>query len=151
MIREIVERTVAAGQQYDERQVMEAYLHAWLARETKADNRPSLDNPEHLDLYLKILEQVAAKTLYEGEVDDWGYFPLRQDDQITVWHAGQRFSFPLARVMNHSGLADVECRGSGVTRCRFEPAWMHRLLVEMHNDRVAGKQPNSHVITQSGE
>ena len=151
IIREIAERLAANGAQYDERAVMEAYLHAWLARETKTDNRPSVDNAEHLDLYLKLLEQVATRTLCRGEVDEWGYFAVGDDDYVAAQHAGRRYLFPVARVMNHSGLADVECRGSGETRCRFEPAWMHRLLVDMHNDRLAGKQSDLRFVSQAAE
>jgi hypothetical protein len=151
MVREIVERTVEVGAGYDERQVMEQYLHAWLARETEADNRPSVDSPTHLELYLKILEQIAVSPVVRDEVDDWGYFPVRDEDYVSVQHSGKTYSFSVRRVLNHSGLADVECRGAGVTRVRFEPAWMHRLLVEMHNDRVDGKPSYARLISQSAE
>jgi hypothetical protein len=149
MVREILEQRVANDASYDEREVMEACLHAWLARESRVDNRPSEDNAEHLELYLRILEQVAARALYQDGVDDWGYFPVRERDRVTVTHGGRTYSFLTVRVLNHSGLVDVECRGSGVTKCRFEPIWMHRLLVEMHNERVSDGGNNLRLISQT--
>lgn len=150
MLREILAGRIASNSSYNEREVMEACLHAWLARESKTDDRPSVDNSEHLELYLKVLEQVASQTLYQGEVDEWGYFPIRERDHVTVTHHGRNYSFPTVRVLNHSGLIDVECRGSDVTKCRFEPVWMHRLLVETHNARVAADTSNLRLISQTG-
>jgi hypothetical protein len=132
ILRDIVEQHVLQGRPYDEWQVMNEFLNAWLARETQSSGRPSSANSTYLDLYLKLLEDVATRSLLEGRVDDHGYFVVRPDDVLRLSYAGQQLTFPVQRVLHRSGLKVVDPRVAGEFRYRFEPVWMHRLLVDMH-------------------
>lgn len=135
ILREIVSEHVQRGRSYNEREVMEAYLSAWLVRDTKSDDRPSREKPEHLDLYMRLLEAVAVKYLQEQKVDDLGFFTVRPNDEITVRHHDRECTFPVKRILNRSGLIYVDPRPTGGDNYRFEPVWLHRLLVEKHNER----------------
>jgi hypothetical protein len=135
ILREIVSDHVAKGRAYNERDVMEAYLAAWLVRDTKSDDRPSQTKPEHLDLYLRLLEGVAVKYLNERKVDQQGCFAVRAGDTITVAYEQSELTFPVKRILNRSGLIFVDPRQTNGSNYRYEPIWLHRLLVEKHNDR----------------
>lgn len=137
MTREICERCVAKSLDYDERSIMEEYLAAWLERDTASDGRPSTANPEHLDLYLQLLEGVAVKYLAENRLDDQGFFEVAPTDTISVNLDGRRFEVPVQRIINRSGLKYIDPREPGPARYRFEPVWFHRLLVEKHKDRAS--------------
>jgi hypothetical protein len=135
MIREIAEGYALSGRPYDEREVMEAYLAAWLERETKTDGRPSAVKPAHLDLYMQLLEGVAAKYLDEDRLDEQGCFSVRYDDVIRASHEGRELRFPAFRILNRSGLKYLDPREPGSRKYRFEPVWLHRLLVEKYSER----------------
>jgi hypothetical protein len=47
-------------------------------------------------------------------------------------------AFSLKKVLDHSGLKHFDPRQADAPRYHFEPIWMHRLLVEMHNERIRG-------------
>ncbi len=136
MIREIAESFAYEQRPYDERAVMEAYLAKWLERDTKSENRPSSAKPEHLELYMRLVQGVAAKYSQESQVDTNGFFTVDDDDHIEVMYEGQRMRFPVLRILNRSGLKYLDPRKPGVTSYRFEPVWFHRLLVEKHNDMI---------------
>ncbi len=136
MIREICQRFVGSSREYDERAVMEAYFTAWLERDTASDNRPSAAKPEHLDLYLRLLEAVAVKYLVEGRLDERGFLTVRDTDTVSVDYRGELAEVPVYRILNRSGLKFIDPREPGTRSYRFEPVWFHRLLVEKHNDRV---------------
>ena len=44
-------------------------------------------------------------------------------------------SLPVASVLDRSGLVTVDPRSPTSERFRFEPFWIHRLLVQMHRER----------------
>jgi hypothetical protein len=140
MIREILRRETLEQHSYDERRVAEAYLSAWLARETNVHDRPSMERPEHLDLYVSLLRRVAVKYLQDRQIDDRGYFPVRDGDAVTVEYEGRPYTFPVKRILDRSGLIVTDPRGEGIAKYRFEPFWVHRLLVEMHRERMAREQ-----------
>jgi hypothetical protein len=135
LMREIIEREVLAGRPYDERRIMSAYFESWLVRDTKSDGRPSKEKPEHLDLYLYLLQQVAARHLHNRQVDQHGFFPVRNSDRIVVAEDGKQLAFPVMDILDRSGLKFIDPRERGVRRYRFEPIWIHRLLVDMHNEQ----------------
>lgn len=135
LMREIVEKEVLAGRPFDERRVMAAYLHHWLLRSTKSHGRPSARQPQQLDLYLYLLQQVAARYLHEGQVDSRGFFPVREDDRLVVLWQGKSLEFPVAKILDRSGLMSADFQEDGITRYRCRPVWIHRLLVEMHNEQ----------------
>jgi hypothetical protein len=135
MLRQIAERYALEELPYNERTVMEAYLAKWLERGSETHNRPSFAELEHLDLNLELLEGVAVKYLLENRVDSEGFFNVRDDDAVTVDYHGRRLSFPVFRILDRSGLKYLDLREPGSHRYRFEPVWLHRLLVERHNDR----------------
>ncbi len=137
ILRDIVEDHAIHQQPFDERKVMEAFLVAWLERDGKSSDRPSRNKPEHLDLYLQLLQEVAIKYLAENRLDQNGYFAVADDDVIQVDWQGQPLTFSVARILNRSGLKLFDPREAGIPRFRFEPIWLHRLLVEMHNDQVS--------------
>jgi hypothetical protein len=136
MSREIIEEFALAGRAFDELSFMAAYLQKWLERETASDNRPSARQPEYLDLYLRLLQEVAVRVLAEDRVDDYGCFVLLETETVEIDYQGQRLVFPVKRVLERSGLKHFDPRQPGPPKYHFEPIWMHRLLVEMHNDRV---------------
>lgn len=140
MIREILRREALEQRPYDERRVAEAYLNQWLIRETQAHDRPSIEKPEHLDLYLPLLGHVAVKYLQENRIDDHGHFPVRDGDTVTVKHECRQRVFPVKRILAGSGLVVTDPREEGVAKYRFEPLWIHRLLAEMHGERMANGQ-----------
>lgn len=135
ILREIVRDYVAEGRAFNERDFMESYLNEWLVRDSQSDNRPSQAKPEHLDLYLRLLEGVAVKYLQEDKVDEQGFFSVRDDDTIEVTHGGRRLAFPVNRILNRSGLVYSDPRRQAGCLYRFEPIWFQRLLIEKHNER----------------
>jgi len=140
MIREILRREILEQRPYDERRVAQAYLNQWLIRETKVHDRPSVEKPEHLDLYLSLLGHVAVKYLQEDGIDEQGYFPVRDGDAVTVEHECRQRTFPVKRILDGSGLIITDPREDSVAKYRFEPLWVHRLLSEMHGERMAKEQ-----------
>lgn len=137
ILREIVDQHVREGIPLDEQAFKKVYFEKWLVRDTKCAQRPSASDPEHLELYLRLLEDLAAKVLREGRVDDYGFFALHEDDVIEYDHEGRRLSFPAHRIINRSGLKHLDPRTPGDSRYRFEPIWMHRMLVESYNRRIS--------------
>ena len=136
IIREIVAQRTMRNLPYDEREVMASYFNAWLERDHESDGRPSYAHPEHVDLYLKLLEQVAIKYLVEGRVDEEGCFAVKDDDQMVVMHNGREMSFPVTRILDRSGMKHLDPRPRGTLNYRFEPIWLHRYLVERYNERM---------------
>ena len=134
MIREICESPNSRSA--SQRQIKEAFLASWLRRETKAEHRPSDDSPEHLALYLQLIEEVAAKYLREDKLGRDGYFDVNSDDAVTITHKGVQHRVRVNRILDRSGLAELDLQTIGDRRYRFEPLWMHRLFVERYNDRM---------------
>lgn len=135
ILREIVANRVRAGLPFDERQVMDAYFQAWLERDFQSDGRPSFQHPDHLDLYLQLLEQVAVKYAVAARLDHNGCFAVTDSDCVQVMHQDHQLSFPVQRILDRSGLKHIDPRQSAPRRYRFEPIWMHRYLVQRHNER----------------
>jgi hypothetical protein len=133
-MREVIEEEVLAGREYDERRVMESFLQKWLVRDTRAEDRPSASKSHYLGLYLTLLQQVAVRYLHENALDENGYFEVRPEDAIQVQWRNRELIFRVNRILDRSGLKFVDPRDPGM-RCRFEPLWFHRLLVEMHNSQ----------------
>ncbi len=136
ILREIVEEHVLRNEPYRERQVMRQYLNALLRRDTKSDNRPSDASPRFLDLYLQLLETTAVRYAADGELDQRGYFQVSPEDEIQVRYAGQTLTFAVHRILNRSGVKHIDLLAPDGPRYGFEPIWFHRLLVEMHNERI---------------
>lgn len=138
LLRETIERRLRAGaaEPFDERAWMLDFLHAWLRRDTQSDDRPSLAKPEYLALYVELLERVAVRYARPDLVDDQGFFQVAPEDRIELTRADRQLSFSVERILNRSGMKHLELGGRDVARYRFEPIWFHRLLVEMHNDRL---------------
>lgn len=142
IIRDIVEDHVVNGKDYNERQVMAAYLDAWMIRDTNSNHRPSSAEPTHLKLYLSLLQQVAVRYLENGNVDVDGYFPVTEGDTIAIHSGGELMEFRVKSILDRSGLTFINPRqGGSVTSYRFDPIWFHRLLAELHNEnfRLAKK------------
>lgn len=134
MIREIAEDFALHRRPFDEREIMERYLAKWLERHTKCENRPSSTKPEHLDLYLQLVECVAIKYIQENEVDANGFFAVHEEDHIEVVHEESLMRFPVLRILDRSGLKYLDPRKPGESRYRFEPIWLHRLLIAKYDD-----------------
>jgi len=113
-----------------------------MERDSKSNNRPSVAQPENLDLYLQLLQQAAVKPFVENKLDGEGYFDVPSDQVIAINWRGQQLSFPVQRVLDRSGLKIDDPRQTGTPRYRFEPIWLHRLLVEMHNERLSHQVSN---------
>lgn len=137
MIREILEQATLERRPYDERRIARAYLDEWLIRETKVHDRPSVEQPAHLDLYASLLGRVALKYLQEDAIDELGYFTVSDGDSVTTSQDGQKREFSVKRILNGSGLVISDPRVEGPAQYRFEPLWNHRLLAEMHCEQLA--------------
>ena len=136
ILRGIVEDHVLRREPYCERDVMREYLHALLRRDTQSDNRPSDASPQFLDLYLQLLEATAVRYAGQAKLDQRGYFQVHPEDEIQVRYAGQTLTFAVRRILNRSGVKHIDLLAPDGPRYGFEPIWFHRLLVEMHNDRL---------------
>ncbi len=136
LLREIVAERVRKGNSLDERSIKKEYFERWLVRDTKSGQRPSSNRPEYLELYLKLLEELAAKVLREGRVDDYGFFAIHEKDVVKCHHDGTELVFPAHRILNRSGLKHLDPRTPGASRYRFEPIWLHRMLVDSYNQRM---------------
>jgi hypothetical protein len=130
MIREILQNEFLAGKSFNEQEVMRAYLDHWLTRETQANGTPSVGEPTHLELYLKVLGQLALE--YADSVDSQGFFTIHDGDQVVVSHSGRQMTFDAETVLNRSGMILLDPRKEGEERIRFEPFWLHRMLAEPH-------------------
>ncbi len=136
VLREIVTEQVRSGGSCDDRSIMQGYLEKWLVRDTKSGNRPSSANPEHVELYVCLLENLAAKVLREGRVDSHGFFCLTDAESIACNDEGALKRFPAHRILERSGLKHLDPRTPGARRYRFEPIWLHRTLVDSYNRRT---------------
>jgi hypothetical protein len=143
LMREILCEQTLQRLPVDEGRIAEAYLDAWLVRGTKVHGRPSRERPEHLDLYLSLLERVAVKYLEGDALDDGGWFLLRDSDTVTVDDGRRQLTFPVNRILDRSGLIIADPRGQGVATHGFEPICFHRLLVERHSRRAAWEPRSS--------
>ena len=135
IIREILQTDLLAGKPYDEQEVMSAYFDQWLIRETKAHGTPSLEAPTRLDLYMTLLQRLAV--MYADDVDDSGFFTVRDEDRVEVRYSGRQLAFPVKPVLNRSGLTLSDPRKEGEEEYRFEPFWLHRMLVKEHQERLS--------------
>lgn len=136
-LREVADEHRRQGIPLDEQSFKKSYFDKWLVRDSKSGKRPSASSPEHLKLYLYLLENLAVKVLREGRVDDYGFFALHDDDMIDCQYQGQRLSFPAIRILDRSGLKHHDPRTPGDGRYRFEPIWLHRMLVDAYNRRIS--------------
>ena len=140
VLREIVAQQVRSGGSCDERSIMEEYLNRWLIRDTKSGNRPSSSNPKHVELYVCLLENLAAKVLNEDRVDSHGFFCLSDTESIECTHDGKLKRFSAHRILERSGLKHLDPRTPGPRRYRFEPIWLHRMLVDSYNKRTLARK-----------
>ena len=101
-------------------------------------DRPSRLKPQDLELYVKLLEAVAVKYGAAGRLFGDGYFAVGDQDQVSVSHRGDIVSVPVQRLLNRSGLVNLDPLRPGIAHYRFEPFWFHRLLIQMHGERRAG-------------
>ncbi|MEM7313574.1 MAG: hypothetical protein AAF497_10530 [Planctomycetota bacterium] len=135
ILRDIVHQHVKGKTAFDESQFMDEFFARWLERDTKSDDRPSRLKPAHLDVYLKLLEEVAAKYANENRVTRLGYFDVVDEDRVAVDHDGRRVEIAVSTLLNRSGLVNLDPVLPTAHRYRFEPIWLHRLLYERHHDR----------------
>jgi len=135
ILRDIVENYAVNDLPFDEQHVMTAYLEAWLNRDGESSDRPCNANPQHLDLYLRLLEDVATKYLVEGKVDELGFFAVCASVVIKLICHCKSLEFSVTQILNRSGLKSFNPRNENSMKYRFEPIWMHRLLVERRNVR----------------
>jgi hypothetical protein len=132
ILRAIFAEAASENRRIDERAFMEEYFSRWLERDTKSSNRPSRMNPEHLDLYVRLLSAVAARYSSPQCVDRSGYFEVGAGETIEVKHRGATVSVPIQRLLNLSGFVTVDPIRPDSNRYRFEPFWTHRLLLQKH-------------------
>ncbi len=149
IVREIVQQRVERGQAFDEAEFMDEFFQRWLERDTQSDDRPSRLKPQHLELYVKLLEAVAAKYVNEHRVNGQGYFDVIDDDVVVVEHQDATVSVPVRRLLNRSGLVNLDPVLPVASRYRFEPFWFHRHLLSKHYQRQANvtEPPDAASIT----
>jgi hypothetical protein len=120
---------------YEERAFMDLFFAKWLERDTKSSDRPSRMKPEYLELYIQLLEAVAAKYADQRQLNRLGFFRVNSEDTIDVKHQGRVVSVPIQRLLDRSGFVTAHPLHPESDLYRFEPIWTHRLLLEMHNER----------------
>jgi hypothetical protein len=87
--------------------------------------------------YRRILEDIAVLYASEEKVDDQGFFTVGLNDTVAVMEGEQSVGEVRVRdVLDHSGIAILEPASLSTARYRFEPAWVHSYLVELHNQRL---------------
>lgn len=139
-LREIIADRTREGVGCDETAFMHKYFEKWLVRDTKSCNRPSDANPEHKQLYLQLLEELAVKVVREDRLDSHGFFSLEDHETIKLEHQGELMEFTAHRILDRSGLKHLDPRTPGARRYRFEPIWLHQMLVDSYNDRTGGSK-----------
>ena len=140
MVRDILVDQSQDAENFDERQFMDQFLTRWLERDTRSDDRPSRIKPEHLDIYLKLLENVAV--MYAQSVQADGSFVVTQHDQVQASFKGGDVTVSVKDLLNRSGLVTAEPFGESQGRVSFEPLWLQRVLIEKHARRRAGETVN---------
>ena len=135
-LREIISQQTREGGGCDAHDVMHQYFEKWLVRDTRSCNRPSASNPEHKQLYLHLLEELAAKVVREDRVDSHGFFSLDEHETIHIDYQGKPLEFQAHRILDRSGLKHLDPRTPGARRYRFEPIWLHPMLVDSYNRRT---------------
>ena len=135
MVRDILVEQLQMGKDFDERHFMDQFLKCWLERDTRSDDRPSQIKPEHLDVYLNLLENVAV--MYSQSVQADGSFAVVPHDQVQAEINGGFITVSVKDLLNRSGLVTAEQFGSAKGRVRFEPLWLQRLLISKHARRRA--------------
>jgi hypothetical protein len=146
IVRVIAVDRVEDGAGFDERRFMDDFLSMWLERDTRSDDRPSRLKQQHLDLYLQLIEVIAAKYAAADRIDELGYFDVSGDDQVVIHLQGKPIAVPVRQVLNRSGLVTVDPESLASGRTRFEPFWLHRMFVQMHRERQARESEFTGVI-----
>lgn len=134
MVRDILVDQLQNGREFDERQFMKQFVSRWLKRDTQSDDRPSQIKPEYLDVYLRLLENVAAICSSSLHAD--GTFSVSKDEQVKVPFQGGYIAVSVRDLLNRSGLVTAEPFGEVPGRVRFEPLWLHRFLIGNHAQRT---------------
>lgn len=135
LLREVFTDHMQDGNSFEERMFMDCFFARWLERDTKSSDRPSRMKPEYLELYIQLLEAVAAKFADQRQLDRLGFFHVGSDDTIDIRHQGQVVSVSIQRLLDRSGIVTADPLHPESDRYRFEPIWTHRLLLEMHKER----------------
>ena len=148
IIRHIITQQTLHDLPFDEHQMMESFFDAWLERDYESDGRPSYAHPEHVELYLQLLERVAVKYLVEGRLDEDGYFPVSDSDQVQVTDENRQLVFPVRRILDRSGMKHIDPCRTGPLKYRFEPIWLHRFLVDRYNSRIQASESMAHQLSQ---
>lgn len=151
MVREIVEDAVARKVDYSEKQFKEEFFAKWLERDTLSGDRPSRLKPRELDLYVKLLEAVAVQYADQAIASTDGFFEVAPTDNAVVEHDGQPVSVGVERLLNRSGLVNLDAQRPGDARYRFEPIWFHRWLIEKHLERASEPQVAKPLVTAKSE
>ena len=147
MVREIVEDSVARGTAYSEKQFKEEFFAKWLERDTLSGDRPSRLKPHELDLYVKLLEAVAVQYADQSISSADGFFEVKPTDQAVVDHYGKPVRVAVERLLNRSGLVNLDAQHPGDARYRFEPMWFHSWLIEKHRERMSKEQEVQPFVT----
>jgi hypothetical protein len=150
--RDLIQEQVDRELPYDAESFQQEFFARWLERDTETDDRPSRSKPELLDVYLDLLDSVAANYLERGQVDRLGYFAVANQDEVSVTFQGEQVTVPVHRLLNRSGLVNVDPLRPTDQRYRFEPVWIHRLLYQRHLDRQQeqlNQQPNGEQVFES--
>lgn len=127
---EIAESVIAQKTQPTLRELEEQYFSLCLVRDTRPINRPSTENPQFLELYRSLLEQVALDYDNVNQLDAQGYFRVMPEAEVTVDYQSESVSFSVVDLLDRSGLVSVDLNSTGERRYRFEPFWFHRFLAE---------------------
>lgn len=151
MVREIVEDAVARKVDYSEKQFKEEFFAKWLERDTLSGDRPSRLKPRELDLYVKLLEAVAVQYADQAIASTDGFFEVAPTDNAVVEHDGQSVSVEVERLLNRSGLVNLDAQRPGDARYRFEPIWFHRWLIEKHVERASEPRVAAPLVTVKSE
>ena len=143
MVREIVEESVLKDQPFSEKRFKEEFFAKWLERDTLSGDRPSRLKPRDLEVYVKLLESVALQYAETAVKSGDGFFSVAPDDEAVTYHDGREVRVSVERLLNRSGLVNLDAQQPGDAKYRFEPVWFHSWLIQKSVDRSSapGKTP----------
>lgn len=139
---EIAEHAAERTTRFNLMDLEEEYFSLCLLRDTRPIDRPSSEKPKYLDLYRRLLEQVALDYDDINQLDAQGYFRVSPDAKVTVDYQGEPVSFSVVDLLDRSGLVSLDLNVTGERRYRFEPFWFHRFLVERALHRQNAAKPS---------
>lgn len=122
-IDNILDHSDAIENNYDFRKLLFDRL---IQRNKRTHNRPSSDMGEKYHIYIELLSQIAK----EIKMKDNGTFIITQSDVLTYNYDGKKYRINKSRVLNHSGIIELNPFNSQHLEYCFVPPIIYKYLAE---------------------